>query len=155
LHELNDLNQPILKKFAIDAPGSYHHSQMVGTLAEAAAAAIGANPLLCRVGATFHDIGKMNKPEYFVENVASGLSKHAGLTPTMSTLIIVSHVKDGVEIAEELGLPPRVIDFIREHHGTVVVEYFFHEAVRQAERDGAPLPERDDFRYPGPRPRSR
>ncbi len=154
LQELADLNQPILKRFAIEAPGTFHHSQMVGTLAEAAAEAIGANPLLCRVGAHFHDIGKMAKPEFFIENVR-GPTKHANLTPTMSTLIIIGHVKDGVEIAESLNLPSSVAACIPEHHGTVAVEYFYREALkRQSEAGGAPV-HKDDFRYPGPKPRSR
>jgi hypothetical protein len=155
LQELADLNQPILKKFAIEAPGTFHHSQMVGTLAEAAAEAIGANPLLCRVGAHFHDIGKMAKPEYYIENVRGGVTKHQGLTPTMSTLIIVSHVKDGIEMGEELGLPPRVIDCIPEHHGTIAVEYFYHEALKLQQAQGGPDVSKDDFRYPGPKPQSR
>lgn len=158
LQELADLNQPILKKFAIEAPGTFHHSQMVGTLAEAAAEAIGANPLLCRVGAHFHDIGKMAKPEYYIENVTGGVTKHDGLTPTMSTLIIHSHVKDGIELAEELGLPPRVIDCIPEHHGTIVVEYFYHQALKVAQEQGgveAAQISKDDFRYPGPKPQSK
>jgi putative nucleotidyltransferase with HDIG domain len=155
LQELTDLNQPILKKFAIEAPGTFHHSQMVGTLAEAAAEAIGANPLLCRVGAHFHDIGKMAKPDYFIENAGQNGTRHVGLTPTMSTLIIVSHVKDGVEMAEELGLPERVIDCIPEHHGTIAVEYFYHEAVKQQHELGGPEVSKDDFRYPGPKPQSK
>ncbi len=157
LQELADLNQPILKKFSIEAPGTFHHSQMVATLSEAAAEAIGANALLCRVGAYFHDLGKMAKPEYFIENVQGGVTKHQGLTPTMSTLIIIGHVKDGIEMAEEIGLPPRVIDCIPEHHGTIAVEYFYNEAVKQARAAGQPedLVRRDDFRYPGPRPQSR
>ncbi len=156
LQELADLNQPILKKFAMEAPGTFHHSQMVGTLAEAAAAAIGANPLLCRVGAHFHDMGKMAKPEYYIENItAGGATKHDGLTPSMSTLIIVSHVKDGVEMAEELGLPPQIIDCIPEHHGTIAVEFFYHQAVKQQKREGGPEPSKDDFRYPGPKPQTR
>ncbi|HVY60854.1 MAG TPA: HDIG domain-containing protein, partial [Planctomycetota bacterium] len=156
LQELADLNQPILKKFSIEAPGTFHHSQMVGTLAEAAAESIGANALLCRVGAHFHDIGKMAKPEYYIENITSGSpTKHDGLTPNMSTLIIVSHVKDGLEMAEELGLPRCVVDCIPEHHGTIAVEYFYHQACKQQKRDGGPEVSKDDFRYPGPRPQSR
>jgi putative nucleotidyltransferase with HDIG domain len=155
LMELSDLNQPILKKFALEAPGTFHHSQMVGTLAEAAAEAIGANALLCRVGAHFHDLGKIVKPEYYIENMTGGApTKHEGLTPRMSTMIIVAHVKDGIEMAEELGLPRRVIDFIPEHHGTIAVEYFYHQAVKQQEREGGPPVSKDDFRYPGPMPRT-
>jgi cyclic-di-AMP phosphodiesterase PgpH len=155
LQELADLNQPILKKFSIEAPGTFHHSQMVGTLAEVAAEAIGANALLCRVGANFHDLGKMAKPEYYIENVTGGATKHDGLTPTMSTLIIVSHVKDGIEMAEELGLPACVIDCIPEHHGTIAVEYFYNLATKQQKREGGPEVSKDDFRYPGPKPQSK
>ncbi len=155
LQELADLNQPILKKLALEAPGTFHHSQMVGMLAEAGAEAIGANALLCRVGCHFHDLGKLAKPEYFVENLQGANSRHEGLTPRMSTLIIISHVKDGVEMAKELGLPSRVIDFIPEHHGTIAVEYFYRQAKEEAEREGGAEVRKDDFRYPGPRPRSR
>ncbi|GIW72725.1 MAG: hypothetical protein KatS3mg102_2267 [Planctomycetota bacterium] len=156
LQELANLNQPILKKFALEAPGTFHHSQMVGMLAEAAAEAIGANALLCRVGCHFHDLGKLAKPEYYVENLGGGVSKHTGLTPTMSTLIVISHVKDGIEMAKELGLPSKVIDFIAEHHGTIAVEYFYRQAVEQRGGDeNAAGVNKDDFRYPGPRPRSR
>lgn len=156
LQELADLNQPILKKFSIEAPGTFHHSQMVGTLAEAAAESVDANPLLCRVGAHFHDIGKMAKPEYYIENItAGGPTKHDGLTPRMSTLIIVSHVKDGIEMAEELGLPQCVIGCIPQHHGTIAVEYFFHQAVKLQKKEGGPEISKDDFRYPGPRPQCR
>ncbi|MFC1706346.1 HD family phosphohydrolase [Planctomycetota bacterium] len=154
LQELADLNQPILKKFAMEVPGTFHHSQMVGTLAEAAAESIGANPLLCRVAAHFHDIGKLAKPEYFIENV-QGPTRHESLTPTMSTLIIIGHVKDGVEIAEELSLPSSVIDCIPQHHGTVAVEYFYHQAKALQKKEGGPQVSREDFRYPGPKPRSR
>jgi putative nucleotidyltransferase with HDIG domain len=155
LQELADLNQPILKKLAMEAPGTFHHSQMVGMLAEAGAEAIGANALLCRVGCHFHDLGKLAKPEYYVENLRGEVSKHTGLTPTMSTLIVISHVKDGVEMAKELGLPSRVIDFIPEHHGTIAVEFFYRQAVERREEEGGPPINKDDFRYPGPRPRSR
>jgi putative nucleotidyltransferase with HDIG domain len=154
LNELADLNQPILKRFAIDAPGTFHHSQMVGTLAEAGVEAIGGNALLVRVGAHFHDIGKMVKPEYFIENVR-GPNKHDRLTPRMSTMVIIGHVKDGEELAERLGLPSQVIDFIPEHHGTIAVEYFYRQAAEQQAEQGGPLVSKDDFRYPGPKPRTR
>jgi putative nucleotidyltransferase with HDIG domain len=154
LRQLSDLNHPFLKKFSLEAPGTFHHSQVVGSLAEAAAEAIGANALLTRVGAYFHDIGKILKPEYFTENIVSGQSKHSKLTPTMSTLIIIAHTKDGVEIGKELGLPSRIIDFIREHHGTSAVEYFFREALKKRKRGEEAL-SKDVFRYPGPKPRSK
>lgn len=155
LYELTDLNHPVLKKFALEAPGTFHHSQMMGMLVESAAEVIGANALLCRVGCHFHDIGKILKPEYYVENMRGGTSKHEGLTPTMSTLIIISHVKDGVEIAAQLGLPSRVIACIPEHHGTIAVEYFYRQALAHQQKHGGPPVSKDDFRYPGPKPQSR
>lgn len=156
LIELSDQNQPILKRFFLEAPGSYHHSLIVGNLAEAASEAIGANPLLARVGSYFHDIGKITKPEYFNENESGGASMHAKLTPAMSTLIIVAHVKDGVEIGTDLDLPPQVIDIIRTHHGNGVVEFFYHEARKEAEKSDEPQEVlRSSFRYPGPKPRFR
>jgi hypothetical protein len=153
LLELCDVNQPALKRLALEAPGTYAHSLLIGTLAEAAASAIGANGLLARVGAYFHDIGKANKPRYFVENYLEGEEAHGGLAPTMSRLIIMSHVKDGLEMADRLGLPPVIKQFIVEHHGTTLMEYFYHEALRQAEAAGEDPPDKADYRYPGPKPR--
>jgi putative nucleotidyltransferase with HDIG domain len=118
LLELSDLNHPLLKRLSLEAPGTYHHSIIVGNLAEMGAKAIGANTLLARVGAYYHDIGKVDKPEYFVENQMGAKSKHEKLTPSMSALILESHVKEGVEMAEEVNLPQAVIDFIHQHHGT-------------------------------------
>ena len=151
-----DINHPFLKRFSLEAPGTYHHSMMVATLAEAAADAIKADGLLCRVGAYYHDIGKLNKPEYFFENTMGRPSRHLKLSPAMSALIIMAHPKDGAEMAEDLGLPGRVVDFIREHHGTTLVEYFFHEARQRAltDPDSAEV-EPVHYRYPGPRPGSR
>jgi putative nucleotidyltransferase with HDIG domain len=151
LIELSDQNQSILKRFFIEAPGSYHHSLIVGNLAEAASAAIGANPFLARAGSYFHDIGKITKPEYFTENESLKGSKHAKLSPAMSTLVIIAHVKDGVEIAEEMGLPPKIVDIIRTHHGTSLVEYFYAEAKKETEQEGASLDEAS-YRYGGPKP---
>ncbi len=153
LLELCDVNQPALKRLALEAPGTYAHSLLIGTLSEAAAEAIGAGGLLARVGAYFHDIGKANKPRYFVENYQEGDQAHQGLTPTMSRLILSSHVKDGQEMADRLGLPPSIKDFIAEHHGTTLMEYFYHEAKRQAEGTAAEPPDENDYRYPGPKPR--
>jgi putative nucleotidyltransferase with HDIG domain len=155
LKELSDLNQPILRRFLIEAPGSYHHSLIVGTLSEAAAQRIGANPLLARVGAYFHDVGKLNKPDYFTENESIKGAKHATLSPTMSTLIIIAHVKDGVEIAQDLNLPNEVISIIREHHGTSLIEYFYREALEERRREDGEQVEDQLFRYPGPKPSSR
>jgi cyclic-di-AMP phosphodiesterase PgpH len=151
LLELSDLNHPILKRLTLEAPGTYHHSIVLGNLAEAAAKEIGANTLLARVGSYYHDIGKIKKPEYFVENQMGAKSKHEKLAPTMSALILESHVKEGVELAEEYNLPDAIIDFIQEHHGTSVMTYFYSKALEQGATEGA----RDEFRYPGPRPRSR
>jgi len=148
--ELGDQNHPLIREIIQKAPGTYHHSLIVGNMCEAAAEAVGANALLARVAAYYHDIGKMVKPEYFVENTVSGKSKHDQLAPTMSALIITAHVKDGVEIAREYNLPDAVIDIIEQHHGTSLVEYFYREAKNSLE-EGETLDE-SIFRYPGPRP---
>lgn len=151
LLELSDLNHPLLKRLSLEAPGTYHHSIIVGNLAEAGAKAIGANTLLARVGAYYHDIGKVDKPEYFVENQMGAKSKHEKLTPSMSALILESHVKEGVEMAEEVNLPRAVINFIQQHHGTTVMSYFYSKALEQ----GAGQDLKDEYRYPGPRPHSK
>ncbi|KAA3619745.1 MAG: HDIG domain-containing protein [Calditrichaeota bacterium] len=152
LLELSDLNKPILRKLALRAPGSYHHSILVGSLSEAAAEAIGANSLLARVGAYYHDIGKMDKPEYFVENQKGGRNPHEKLSPNMSVLILVSHVKRGLEIAQEQGLPKEIQVFIPEHHGTNLVTYFYSKALEKS--DGKEV-NKIDFRYPGPKPQTK
>jgi putative nucleotidyltransferase with HDIG domain len=156
LLELADMNKPLLRKMAMTAPGSYHHSIVVGNLAEAASEAIGANGLFARVGSYYHDIGKLVTPGYFVEN-QQGLtpdeSKHTGVRPKVSSLVIKSHIKDGVELARKEGLPEPLIDIIREHHGTSVMEYFYNKAVEEAE-DPSEISE-DDYSYPGPRPRTK
>ncbi len=137
---------------ALEAQGTYHHSQVVGQLAEHAARAIDANALMTRVGALFHDIGKMQKSEYYVENQRPDFNKHDELSPSMSALVIGAHVKDGIELGRKWRLPQMVIDFIPEHHGTMVMEYFYHKAL---EADGNETVKVDDFRYPGPKPQSR
>ncbi|MBK7671378.1 MAG: HDIG domain-containing protein [bacterium] len=152
LLELSDLNHPLLQRMALEAQGTYHHSQVVGQLAEHAARAIDANALLTRVGALFHDIGKMEKSEYYVENQSPGHNRHDELSPSMSALVIAAHVKEGIELGRRWRLPQMVIDFIPEHHGTMVMEYFYHKAL---EADGGETVKVDDFRYPGPRPHSR
>jgi cyclic-di-AMP phosphodiesterase PgpH len=152
LLELSDLNHPLLQRMALEAQGTYHHSQVVGQLAEHAARAIDANALLTRVGALFHDIGKMEKPEYYVENQTPGHNRHDELSPSMSALVIAAHVKEGIDLGRRWRLPQMVIDFIPEHHGTMVMEYFYHKAL---EAEGGETVKVDDFRYPGPRPRSR
>jgi putative nucleotidyltransferase with HDIG domain len=150
LLELADLNRPILKRLMLEAPGTYHHSLVVGSLAEAGAAAIGGNPLLGRVGAYYHDIGKIEKAEYYVENQSSARSRHEKLSPTMSCLIIEAHVREGAEIARKERLPRAIVDSILEHHGTTLMSFFYHKA-----RVADPNAEERDFRYPGPKPRSK
>ena len=154
LLELSDTNQKLLKELSLKAPGSFNHSLQVANLAEAAADRIDANALLTRVGALYHDIGKMKKPEYFVENQRSGSNPHDRLKPRMSALIIASHVKEGVEMAKEEGLPNRVLKFIPTHHGTARIEYFYRKAIEQTDEDDSPVLE-SEFRYPGPRPDSK
>lgn len=153
LLELANLENPLLKELLMRAPGSYHHSMMVGSLNEAAAEAIGADTLLVRVGAYYHDIGKMKNPQYFAEN-QQGDNPHDKLKPQMSALILKSHVKDGIELARLHKLPAAIIDFIATHHGTSRIEYFYHRA-REAEAPGMPEVSEQDYRYPGPRPQSR
>jgi putative nucleotidyltransferase with HDIG domain len=154
LLELASLNSPVLRELMIRAPGTYHHSVMVGTMVEAAAEAIHANPLLARVAAYYHDIGKISKPLYFIENMSGGENRHDKLSPSMSALILISHVKEGVELAREkrLGLP--IIDIIRQHHGTGLISFFFQKAKGGDEQDARNVDERD-FRYPGPKPQTR
>jgi putative nucleotidyltransferase with HDIG domain len=148
----NQNDQPLLKKLLLRAPGTHHHSFIVGILAESAAEAIGANPLLCRAGAYYHDIGKMVKPRYFAENIRSGASPHDSLEPAMSCLIICAHTKDGLEIGRRYGLHESILEFIPTHHGTTLVRYFHHKA--QMKQGGEKVSE-ESFRYPGPRPRTR
>ncbi len=152
LLELSDLNKPLLRELAIRSPGTYHHSIMVGNLSEAAAEAIGANALLARVASYYHDIGKMEKPEYFVENQKGGKNPHEKLTPSMSCLILINHVKRGLEIAEEYNLPQEIKNFIPEHHGTNLIKYFFQKA--KESKDESEINE-DAFRYHGPKPQSK
>jgi len=154
LLELSNLNSPVLRRLAVDAPGTYHHSLMLATFAEAAAEAIEANPLLARVGAYYHDIGKLAKPEYFVENQSYGGNRHEELSPNMSCLIISSHVKEGLHFAKMAALPPRISDMIPQHHGTRIMTIFYKKALDAAGDDKSKVMEAD-FRYPGPRPQSR
>jgi len=152
LLELSDLNHPLLKRLSVEAPGTFHHSIIVGNLAEEAAKEIGANSLLARVGCYYHDIGKMTLSEYFVENQSDGVSKHDTLTPNMSSLILAKHVRAGMDLADDAKLPLAVKKFIPEHHGTSIMSYFYHKA--QEVKDPKDLNE-DDFRYPGPKPQSK
>ncbi len=152
LMELSDLNRPLLKRLIIEAPGTYHHSLMVGNMVEAVAEDVNANGLLARVSAYYHDIGKLAKPEYFFENKGENFNKHEKLAPTMSALILASHVKEGVDLARKEKMPKVVIDGIREHHGTTVMAFFYNKALEYDSHDSVNI---DDFRYPGPRPQSK
>lgn len=155
LLELADGSHPLLQELVQRAPGTYTHSITVATLAEGAADAIDANPLLVRVGAYFHDIGKMLKPHYFIEN-QTGENRHSELEPALSTLVIIGHVKDGCALAQQYGLPKPIIDFIAQHHGTTLVEYFYREALKMQEAIGSASADLESvFRYPGPKPQTR
>jgi len=165
--EASDLNHPLLRRMTIEAPGTYHHSLVVANLAEAAAEAIGANATLCRVCSYFHDVGKLVKPEYFTENMSFERNPHDDLAPTMSALIIIAHVKEGVDLALKHKLNQRIIDIIQEHHGTSVVRYFYQRALQQHEddrtggkimklrEDDIPDVREESFRYSGPKPQTK
>ncbi|UCD15172.1 MAG: HDIG domain-containing protein [Candidatus Omnitrophota bacterium] len=147
LLELSDFNHPLLRRLILEAPGTYQHSLVVANLSEAAAESIGSNSLLARVGAYYHDIGKMEKPNYFVENLIGYKDVHKDLKPSMSKLIIINHVKEGVDLAKKYRLNPKIIDFITQHHGRTLVYYFYHRAKElepEAEHE-------EEYRYPGPR----
>ena len=154
LLELSDTNQQVLKDLLVHAPGTYQHSLMVGNLSEEAAEAVGANPLLARVSSLYHDIGKIHKAEYFVENQINLENRHDRLAPSMSALILTSHVKDGVELAKENKLPPAILDIIRQHHGTSLITYFYQKAKEQEDPSIHAVKE-EDYRYPGPKPQTR
>jgi len=165
--ELSDLNHPLLRRMTIEAPGTYHHSLVVANLAEAAAEKIGANATLCRVCAYFHDVGKLVKPEYFTENMNFERNPHDDLAPTMSALIIIAHVKEGVNLALTHGLNKQIIDVIQQHHGTSLVYYFYQRARQQQEdaraggkimnirEEDIPEVEEESFRYTGPKPQTK
>ena len=165
--EMADLNHPVLKRLSLEAPGTYHHSLAVANLAEAAAETVGANPTMCRVSAYFHDIGKLVKPEYFTENMRPGHNPHDELTPTMSALIIIAHVKEGVDLALKNNLNAQIVDVIQEHHGTSLVSYFYQRALQQQNDarlggkimnmrpEDIPDVKEESFRYPGPRPQTK
>src|SRR5438874_8921761 len=165
--ELSDLNHPLLRRMTIEAPGTYHHSLVVANLAEAAAENIGANATLCRVCSYFHDVGKLVKPQYFTENVSFERNPHDDLAPTMSALIIIAHVKEGVDLALKHRLNRRIIDIIQEHHGTSLVYYFYKRALQQQEdartggkimklrEDDVPEVREETFRYNGPKPQTK
>jgi hypothetical protein len=165
--ELSDLNHPLLRRMTIEAPGTYHHSLVVANLAEAAAEKIGANATLCRVCAYFHDVGKLVKPEYFTENMNFERNPHDDLAPTMSVLIIIAHVKEGVDLALTHGLNKQIIDVIQQHHGTSLVYYFYQRARQQQEdaraggkimnirEEDIPEVQEESFRYSGPKPQTK
>jgi hypothetical protein len=154
LLDWSEATKPLLKRLAVEAPGTFNHSLQIGMLAEAAAEPIGANGLLCRVGSYYHDVGKLNKSRYFVENQAERFNQHKELSPTMSRMIIVGHVKDGLELAREYKVPRILHQFIESHHGTTLVEYFYHEATKREGETGRIVSE-NEFRYPGPKPTSK
>ena len=153
LADLRDPRNPLLRQLQHLAPGTFNHSRQVADIAESATEAIGGDSSLAYVGGLYHDIGKMNKPEYFVEN-QSGYNRHRDLKPSMSLLVIIGHVKDGIELAKEYDLPREIIHFIEAHHGTSLVEYFYHAAMKDAESSGEPINE-IQFRYPGPKPKTK
>jgi putative nucleotidyltransferase with HDIG domain len=157
LLELSSLDQPILKDLMVNAPGTYHHSVVVSNMVEATAESIQANPLLSKVSAYYHDIGKIRKPLYFVENQGKGENRHEKLAPSMSSLILISHVKDGIELARKHRLGKEIIDIIQQHHGTGIISYFYQKAKEQSATKGgksSPVKEQD-FRYPGPKPQTK
>ncbi|MBU0515132.1 MAG: HDIG domain-containing protein [Proteobacteria bacterium] len=157
LLELASLDRPALRELMVQAPGTYHHSIVVGNLVEAAAKEIGANPLLAKVAAYYHDIGKTRKPLYFVENQTDAVNRHEKLAPSMSALILISHVKDGVDLAGKNGLGREIIDIIRQHHGTSVIKYFYQKALDRVDKDKGQKQEVniENFRYPGPKPQTK
>lgn len=157
LLELADASHPLLRRLALEAPGTYNHSLQVAILAEEAAEAIGGNSLLCRVASYYHDVGKINKSEYFIENQQQGENRHLNLNPSVSLLIIIGHVKDGVELAKEYALPTNFVPFIQQHHGTTIVEFFYRRAKDELDpNDPLEQPiEEHQYRYPGPKPRSK
>jgi putative nucleotidyltransferase with HDIG domain len=157
LLELSNMDQPLLKELMVQAPGTYHHSVVISNMVEATAKAVHANPLLAKVSAYYHDIGKMKKPLYFIENQPGAENKHEKLAPSMSSLILISHVKDAVELAREHKLGREIIDIIQQHHGTSLISYFYHKAQeRQLSKSGKVTEiKEEDFRYPGPKPQTK
>ncbi len=154
LLELSNSELPVFKQMAIEAPGSYHHSLLVASLAEAAAEEIKMDPMLVKASALYHDIGKIKRPEYFIENKVRNPDIHKGLTPSMSTLVIINHVKEGVELAKKLRLPSVIKDIIEQHHGNSLVRYFFQKAKEKYDPEMQKIKE-EAYRYPGPIPKSR
>jgi len=155
LMELLNLEQPLLQELMVKAPGTYHHSLIVSNMVEAGARAIGANPLLGKVAALYHDIGKLKNPHYFIENISCKENRHNKLAPSMSALILIAHVKKGVELAREHRLGQAICDLIHQHHGTTLIVYFHHKAKEMAEAKGDDPVREEDYRYPGPKPQSK
>ena len=157
LLELSNLDQPLLRELMVQAPGTYHHSVIVSNMVEAAAPAVNANPLLAKVAAYYHDIGKVRKPLYFIENQVNRENKHEKLAPSMSSLVLISHVKDGVDMAGKEKLGQEIIDIIRQHHGTSLISFFYEKAKEQEEKKGekSHRVKEEDFRYPGPKPQTK
>lgn len=155
LMELLNLEQPLLQELMVSAPGTYHHALVVSNMVEAGARAIGANPLLAKVAALYHDIGKLKNPHYFIENQFGCGNKHDKLAPSMSALVLISHAKKGVELAKEHKLGPEITDIIQQHHGTSLITYFFHKAQELAEARGEDAVREEDYRYPGPKPQTK
>ena len=153
LLELADSNHPVLQRMVLEAPGTYHHSLIVGNLSDSACVAVGANGLLARIGAYYHDIGKLQKPEYFIENQDIKNNLHDELTPTMSKIIIMNHIKEGLELAKKYSLSPVLWDFIQQHHGNSLVYYFYRRALEGKEENQEVAEE--GFRYPGPKPNTK
>lgn len=152
LLELANFDQPLLRRLMIEAPGTYHHSVIVGSMVEAAAAEINANPLLAKVCGYYHDIGKLRKPLYFIENQTDGKNRHDKLAPSMSSLILIAHIKNGIEMAQEHKLGQAISDTIQEHHGTSIIRFFYEKAKQQRGEDAVKI---DTYRYPGPKPQTR
>ena len=157
LLELASLDQPLLRELMVQTPGTYHHCVIVSNMVEATAKAIQANPLLAKVSAYYHDIGKMKKPLYFIENQMGGENRHEKLAPSMSSLVLISHVKDGLELANKQKLGREIIDIIQQHHGTNLISYFYQKAKEQAGNKGGKSSQvkEEDFRYPGPKPQTK
>ena len=152
LLELSNLNHELMKRLSVEAVGTYHHVIQVGNLAEAAARAVGANSLLARVGSYYHDIGKLEKSEYFIENQLEGENPHQKLTPRMSALILGNHVKKGLDLADRYGLPSSIKDIMVQHHGTTVMSFFYQKALTKKNADTV---NEDDYKYTGPKPQTK
>jgi len=154
LVELSNPNHPLLRKLLTETPGTYHHSVMVGNLAEAAAESIGANGLLCRVGSFYHDVGKTKRPSYFIENQNNIENPHDKIDPHLSKSIIIAHVRDGVDMLKEHKIPKPICDIAEQHHGTTLLKYFYRKALQQQKEGEEPIAE-EEYRYPGPKAQSK